>query len=161
MVRGKKNPASRTVTERAWWEGNRSTLKPLELEAMQEQDAYIRDLLFSMEAVADAQQSNPVLIEIVEDLVKENGTTHLGYVSKNALPPDWPSRQYWRDAELMERLSGENKQTEQYVRYGLLTALPDWRVVEFLTEKAKWSWQQAADLVGYFHTDHLNFVQYR
>ena len=40
----------------------------------------------------------------------------------------------------------------------LLAALPDWRVVNFLTVKA--GWQQAANMVGWY-IDYPNFVRYR
>jgi hypothetical protein len=33
--------------------------------------------------------------------------------------------------------------------HGLHAALPDWMVVEFLTNKAGWNWNDAAKLVGY------------
>jgi hypothetical protein len=159
----KEKAASRTVTEREWWDGNRSTLSFKELTAMQAQDQRVNDLLDSMELAGEDPDFLNVE-EITADLlafVKEHGATHLGYVSKNDLPPGWPSRQYWRDADLMDKLTAENSQTEQYVRYGLLAALPDWRVVQFLTEKAGWTWQQAAaELVGYY-LDRLNFVRHR
>jgi hypothetical protein len=153
--------ASIAASEKEWWAGNRAALSSEELEAMQEQDAYIRDLLFSMETVVDAPQSDPVLIEIVEDLVKERGTVHLGYTHKDPdIPSDWSTSQYWRDAALLEKLENENKQTAQYVRYGLLDGLPDWRAEQFLTGKARWAWQKAATFLGY-HIDHRDQVSYR
>jgi hypothetical protein len=159
IQRDRVKAASLAETERKWWESNRAALSAEASAAMQAQDYYIRDLLFSMETVVNVQELDPELIDIVVAFVKDRGVTHLGYISKNELP-DWPSRQYWRDAELMDKLIAENSQTEQYVKYGLLAALPDWRVVDFLKGKAGWTWQRAADLVGY-HTDHLNDVSYR
>jgi hypothetical protein len=104
------------------------------------------------------------LKEGVAELVefgKKHGLAHLGYVVKNNnIPPDWFEQPFWRDAALLEILENENKQTAKYVRYGLLAAVPDWRVVQFLTEKAGWSWQQAADLVGY-RVDYMDYVRYQ
>jgi hypothetical protein len=152
--------ASRTKSEKEWWDGNRATLAPETLTAMSEQDAYIRDVLLSMETVIDVQQLDPELIQIVVELVKEHGVVHLGSIVKDAdIPPDWSEMSYWRDATLLAKLEAENQQTAQYVRFGLLVALPDWRVMEFL-QKAGWSWQNAADLVGYV-TSHRDLVSYR
>jgi hypothetical protein len=157
----KEKAASTARDEREWWSGNCAALSSEELEAMQQQDAYIRDLLFSMETVVDVQQSDPVLIEIVEDLVKERGTVHLGYTHKDPdIPSDWSTSQYWRDAALLEKLENENKQTAQYARYGLLDGLPDCRAEQFLTGKARWAWQKTANFLGY-HIDHRDQVSYR
>jgi hypothetical protein len=160
----KEKTASIAATRQEFWNGNRSALSSENLEAMFAQDGRVRDQLYFMDHGYKVTAEDIVYLSVDEgtaelvEFVKEHGVTHLGYVSKNDLPPDWPSRQYWRDADLMEKLENENKQTAQYVRYGLLAAVPDWRVVQFLTEKA--GWQQAADLVGYY-LEHLNFVRCR
>jgi hypothetical protein len=151
--------ASIAASEKEWWAGNRATLKPEELTAMREQDAYIRDILFSMETVVDVLQSDPVLIEIVEDIVKERGTAHLGYIFRSDLPSDWSSCEYWKDAELLQKLYAEAPSLEQFVKFGLLSTLPDWKVVAFL-DRAGWSFQKAADLIGY-HIDQRGRVSYR
>jgi hypothetical protein len=151
----KEKAASTALEEHEWWNGNRSALSSEDFEVMFAQDGRVRDQLYWMDHGYKATAEDIVYISLEEgvaelvEFVKKHGVAHLGYVSNNGLPPDWPSLQYWRDAELIEKLESENKQTAQYVRYGLLAGLPDWRVVEFLTEKAKWSWQQAAALVGW------------
>src|SRR5262249_24565293 len=137
--------ASTAETEKEWWYGNRSALAPETLEAMHEQDAYLRDVSLSMETVKDVQQLDPELIQIVVELVKERGVVHLGHIVKDAdIPPDWSEKSYWQDPTLLAKLEAEGEPTARYVRFGLLTALPDWRVVEFL-QKAAWDWKRAAE----------------
>jgi hypothetical protein len=131
---------------------------------MQAQHERVHDLLDWMELCGHENEGldfvsvEETTADVVES-VKQDGTTRLGYITKNDIPADWPSLQYWRDAELLENLENENKQTAQFARYGLLAALPDWRVVQFLTEKGDWTWQHAAALVGYH--DHRDQVKYR
>jgi hypothetical protein len=152
----KTKVASKTETEREWWAGNRATLEPEKLTELQAQDAYIRDVLFSMETLATEDDE---LVEIVVSLVNDFGVAHLGYIThadKEILPSDWPSQNYWQSPELLAALLVEGHNTETYIRYGLLVALPDWRVVQFLTKKAGWSWQKAADLVGYYVSLKIN-----
>jgi hypothetical protein len=152
----KRKVAASQETEQAWWEHNRALLKPDELAAMQAQDEYVRDLMLSMQTVIDVKVSDPELIYIIIGFVKEQGVTHLGAITKSEIPANWPTRRYWADADLLNKLTGENPQTEQYVKYGLLSALPDWQVVEFLHKKAGWIWNDAADLVGYRTNQRLN-----
>jgi len=142
--------ASTSETEKEWWEGNRATLASEALAEMVELDGYVRDVLYSMQIVVGMPESDPELIQIVVSFVKERGVVHLGYIVKDAdIPPDWSGKPYWQDSVLLARLEAEGEQTAQYVRFGLLVALPDWRVVNFLTDKAGWSWEKAADLAGY------------
>jgi hypothetical protein len=134
---------------------------------MQAQDQRCHDLLYVMDYAIENSVSLKDLNYIFErdfvadlvEFVKAHGVTHLGRITKNSIPADWPSTQYWRDPALMLKLADENKQTEQFVKFGLLAALPDWRLVEFLT-RAGWEWQKVAQLVGY-HIDHHNHVSHR
>jgi hypothetical protein len=151
--------ASIAASEQEWWAGNRATLKPQELESMQAQDNYIRDLLFSMESVVNIRESDPELIDIVVETVQKFGTVRLGYIFRNDLPANWSEQQFWQDPALLEQLEDEGLQTKQFVKFGLLSTLPDWVAVQFLTEKAGWTWQKAADLVGY--ASDRNGVRYR
>jgi hypothetical protein len=160
----KEKAASTARDEREWWNGNRETLKPEELAAMQAQHERVHDLLDWMELCGHENEGLDFVSveEITADVVafvKEHGVVHLGAITKNEIPANWCTRKYWRDAALLEKLENENRQTAQYVLYGLLAAVPDWRVVQFLTEKAGWTWQKAADLVGYY-LEHLNFVRH-
>jgi hypothetical protein len=155
----KEKAASIAASEQEWWSGNRASLKAEELAELKEQDAYIRDLLFSMRTVVNVHELDPELIDSIATHVKEHGVPHLGYFSKTGLQPDWSEQQYWRSAEVMGMLIEEGKPTEVYGRYGLLIGLPDYRVSEFL-QKAGWTWQQAANLVGYT-CGRLNEVSYR
>jgi hypothetical protein len=154
--------ASTAATEKEWWDGNRATLNPDTLAAMVEQDAYVLDVLLSMKTVIDVQQLDPELIQIVVSLVKERGVVHLDRIVKDAdIPPDWSEKSYWRDSALLARLEAEGEPTAQYVRFGLLVALPDWSVVEFLHKKARWDWWKAADLVGYYTERNRNTARHR
>jgi hypothetical protein len=155
-----KKEAANTEAQEDWWNQNRTLLKPQELEAMLEQDTYIQSLMHSMEIVVNVQESDPELIDIIVESVKENGVSHLGRISKNDLPADWSSQQYWRNPDLLSKLTDENWQTAQYVKYGYLAALPDFRVVYFLKDKAGWDWWKAADLVGW-SVDQRGTVRYR
>jgi hypothetical protein len=160
----KEKAAARTATEREWWEGNRSALSPEELQEMQAQDERCHDLLDWMELCGYENEgfefvSVEEITNQVVEFVKAHEVTHLGRISKNNLPADWPSQQYWRNADLMLKLTDENKQTEQFVKFGLLAAPPDWRVIEFLTDRAGWTWQAAAQVVGYY-IDNVGHVSY-
>jgi len=148
--------AQATESEVEWWQRNRATLlKPDELAAMQEQDAEVREILRSMEIL---QGEDHELTQIVLDLVKERGVVHLGNIHRDPdIPADWSSRPYWQDSALLGKLEAEGGQTAQFVRFGLLSSLPDWRAVEFV-QKSGWSWEKAAELVGYVVT--RNTVSY-
>lgn len=87
--RAREKAAQQKSTEQEQWEKNRADLEPETLAAMKAQDAHIRDLMFSMEIVVNVQELDPELIDIVKAFVEENGVVHLGYISKNDLPPDW------------------------------------------------------------------------
>lgn len=150
VVEREEKAASVSETEREWWNGNRATLDPEKLAVMTEQDAYIHEILTSLEMV---QSLDDELVEIVVELVKENGTAHLGSIVKDVeIPADWEEQQYWQNLDLVKKLEAESEATATYVRFGLFIALPDWRIVEFLTRKAGWKWDDAAKLVGWYET---------
>jgi hypothetical protein len=160
--------AHSTETEDDWWARNRALLSQEDLEAMQAQDEGCRDYLTTMAYATRNDISLDDLNYIFEkdyvtDLagfVKEHGVVHLGAITRGDIPHDWPERQYWKEPELLAALEQENRQTAQYIRYGLFAGLPDWRVARFLVDKAKWPWDKAADLLGY-HISHTNHVMYR
>ena len=140
-----------------FWEGNRKAMNQTALSELMVQHEAVLDQLYWMDYGENVPPEDPDFVSLeegIDDLlrfVKEHGVVHLGFISKNDLPADWMCRPFWQDSELMARLKDENPQTETYVMYGLFAALPDWRVIEFLTKKtgAAWSWQKAADFVGY------------
>jgi hypothetical protein len=156
--------ASIAATRQEFWNGNRSALSSNELTAMQAQHERVHDLLDWMELCGHENEGldfvsvEETTADVVES-VRQHGVAHLGSIVKNDIPPDWSEQQFWRDAALLEKLEGENLQTKQFVKFGLLTALPDWQAVQFLTEKGGWTWQHAAALVGYH--DHRDQVKYR
>jgi hypothetical protein len=144
----KQKQAQATESERKWWERNRAALPSVELASLESQDREIRDLLLSMAAL---QGTDEELVEIVVDHVKENGTAHLGYITRaprEVVPADWPEQDYWKNPELLAALEAESDATQIFVRYGLLTALVDYKVVDFLHAQG-WEWLAAAKLVGY------------
>jgi hypothetical protein len=140
-----------------FWESNRKAMNQTALSNLMVQHEAVLDQLYWMDYGENVPPEDPDFVSLqegIDDLlrfVKEHGVVHLGFISKNDLPADWMCRPFWQDSELMARLKDENPQTETYVMYGLFAALPDWRVIEFLTKKtgAAWSWQKAADFVGY------------
>ena len=157
-----------TESKAEWFSRNRAKLSPDELAEMQAQDARCLDHVLVMNYMdANCLTDDPAelgitlggLNEIFErdcvadlvTLVKENGVTHLGYIHRSdEIPQDWPSRPFWKDAELLAALEQEGLQTGQYIRYGLLAALPDWQVAHFLQDHAKWPWDEVAALLGYY-----------
>jgi hypothetical protein len=150
-ARGKareKKAAESARSEQEWWEHNRSKLAPTVLADLIAKDEYVHDLLVSMETITDIKLDEELLY-IVRGFVETNGVSHLGAMVKNNIPPEWPTRKYWTEPNLLEKLTSENPQTETYVLYGLHSALPDWKVVQFLHKKAGWRWDDAAKLVGY------------
>jgi hypothetical protein len=161
--------AQTTEAESEWWARNRDLLSPTELEAMQAQDRLCLDFITMMEYATRNNISLDDLNYIFEkdcvaglvEFVKEFGVTHLGAIHRSSeIPPDWSGRQYWKEPQLLAALEQEGLQTAQLVRYGLLAALPDFRVERFLVDKAKWPWMRVADLLGY-QIDHNNTVRYR
>jgi hypothetical protein len=139
-------------TEADFHELNRSSLPVAEREAMEAQDREVRELMYSMSAVSNVLESDPELIDIVVQFVKDFPCPHLGGVTRDPnIPADWSSTEYWKDSELREALESENDATATFIRYGYLSGIPDWRVINFLHKKAGWDWNRAATLVGY-HT---------
>jgi hypothetical protein len=155
--REKAAKESATGDENEFHLKNRLALSAEKLEALVVQDQKIRDLLDDMTLAAEPvpEELNDRLEFIsVQDVekavvqsVQEHGVTHLGYIHRTEIPADWKST-YWRDSELLKKLVNEGPQTADLVKYGLLTALPDFRAVEFL-QKAGWSFWKAGELAGY------------
>jgi len=123
-------------------------LAPAVLADLIAKDEYVRDLLVSMDTITDISL-DPELLYIVRGFVETNGVSHLGAITRNDIAADWSNRKFWTETALLNKLTSENPQTETYVLYGLHSALPDWRTVEFLTNKAGLSWKEAAQVVGY------------
>jgi hypothetical protein len=153
----KQKQAQATESEREWWERNRTSLPPNELSSLESQDRETLEILKSMELL---KGTDPELVEVVAESVKENGVAHLGNIVRNEdIPKDWSIQDYWKNPELLAALEAESDSTAIFVRHGLLTALPDWRVVEFLQSQG-WEWKKAAALVGYAEVKGIGF-QYR
>jgi hypothetical protein len=151
-------------SEAEQWAYNRSRLKPEVLEAMKAQDQRVLDLLAGMTLVGDDFDHHDCSVEYVTkevvDFVNEHGVTRLGAIYKDPdIPADWGG-DYWRSAEMMEKLKGEGWQTEQRALYGLLAGPPDYRVTDFLHKKAAWQWKRAANFVGIYLTS-SNVARYR
>jgi hypothetical protein len=93
------------------------------------------------------------LADILAD-IEEHGVAHLGRLYSNSdIPQDWPDgiftcRAFFRDPEVFRWLCAENEPTRVYVTAGLITALPDFRVVEFLINHCRWSVRDANYAVG-------------
>jgi hypothetical protein len=154
-------------TEREWWEKNRSELDVEKLGQLQDRHEEILARLDWMEEGYLLDPSDPCFVSIsdgvdllVDDLSK-GGCPHLGYVKRNHqdIPSDWSTgiwsgKKYWHDPGLLKMLYAESPATELYVKYGFLSNLPDWTIVKFLRDIAKWDWDKAASLVGYFVPDY-------
>jgi hypothetical protein len=100
--------------------------------------------------------------EGVDDLVecvRENPCPHLGGIHENeAVPPDW--KKFWIKPELFALLIQEGEATEMYVRYGLLSGVPDWQVHRFLADRAGWTFDRVCDLLGW-RVNSENRVSYK
>lgn len=147
--------ASTASSRDEFWESNRAGLSPQELESMTRLHERCLDVLCWMEIGREVEPSDDCYVPFedgVADLlefVNEHGTTRLGYIKKDQeIPGDWSTREYWRSSELLTKLCDENYQTSRYVRYGLLCALPDWKVANFLTERAGWAFEKVNALLG-------------
>jgi len=149
-ARSQAKDAALAMSEEAWHASQRALLTADQLTAMQTHDAYLCDVLFSMRTVQNVCELDPELIEIVVELVKAHGTCHSGRITADqSISVSWSSRPYWQDPELLQKLCSESEATKTLCLYGYLAALPDFRVVSFLTEKAQWSFDRAAALVGW------------
>ena|ERR1700722_2564781 len=143
-----KKAASSAQVKQEFWDHNKTQLAPAVLADLIAKDEYVRDLLVSMDTITDISL-DPELLYIVRGFVETNGVSHLGAITRNDIAADWSNRKFWTETALLNKLTSENPQTETYVLYGLHSALPDWRTVEFLTNKAGLSWKEAAQVVGY------------
>jgi hypothetical protein len=150
-------------TRQQWFEKNRAELDPEKLQELQTKHETVLDMLHSMEHGAELDPSDPLyvsvegIIDILLDDLSKGDCPHFGYILKNSdIPSDWSTGvwhddpKYWHDAELLQMLESEGPATALYVRYGFLSNPPDWRVVDFLHDIAKWDWNKAAAAVGYF-----------
>lgn len=149
--------AQAAVKREEFWEANLKALPTTQHEALQAQHAYLVDVLVSMRSITDVTL-DPDLVPLVVDLVKEHGVVHLSGITKDQDIHEWG--EFWKNPALMLKLEAESPSTKVYVNYGLLSALPDFRVTEFLQQKAGWTWYKAAALVGQ-RVDHNNRVSYR
>jgi hypothetical protein len=146
-IKRRKEALSRSTNESEWYQSNRNSLSGSELASLESQDGEIREILLSMESL---QGQDEELTQIVIDHVKENGVVYLSRIVKDdRIPPNWSETAYWKNVELLEALEAESDQNAIFHRYGLLIALIDWRVIDYLTKKVGWQWNEAANLVGY------------
>jgi hypothetical protein len=169
IVEREQKTAQHTEDESEWWTRNRALLSPTELAALLTQDALCKDFIVMMDY---AGKHNVSLVDLdyvfekdclaaVVEFVKQNPCPHLGYIHRDQnIPSDWDDRKYWQDPSLLERLSAEGPATESFVKYGLLSSIPDWRVERFLMDKAKWPWMKVAALLGQ-GIDSRDLVKYR
>ena len=169
IVEREQKTAKNTEAKDEWSSRNRALLSPSELEAMLAQDAACLDYIRMMEYAGKHNISLEDLNYIFEkdcvadlvEFVKQNPCPHLGYIHKDPdIPPNWSSAKYWQDPALLGRLYAEGPATERVVKYGLLSGVSDYRVDRFLQDKAKWSWDKVAVLLG-MGIDSRDLVRYR
>jgi hypothetical protein len=147
-------------TKKEFWLKNRQALSAAELDDLQDQHRAVREFQTWMKdpAAEDFAEGLQALL----DFVREKESPRLGYILHDQnIPRGWPSQKFWADAGLLKALSAENSATERYVLYGYLSGVPDWQVVEFLTTRAGWKWDDAAKVVGYVEDPRTNTIVYR
>jgi hypothetical protein len=151
-------------TREEFWGRNRKLLASSELATLLEKQERVLDQQWWMKYGTNVDPSDPDFVSLsegVDDLVefvRENRCPHLGYIHKSeAIPPDW--KKFWADSELLTLLYQEGEGTTAYVKYGFLVGVPDWRVHEFLTERAGWTFHRVCELLGW-HVNSNNHVSY-
>lgn len=149
--------ASDAPTQEAFWAEMRALLEPETLAAYQAHQEAALDQMHWMEH----GQIDPAGVDDLLDFIHENPPPRLGYFHTDvSIPPNWSDTPYWQDSELTKRLTDEGLATERWVKYGYLSSIPDWRVIEFLTRRAGWTWRQATDLLGIFVDESTNVTSY-
>lgn len=146
----------------AFQKRNRELLPVKTLQTMLAQQEQVRNILDEMELIGHPEFPEFTLERVTANVlrsVKEHGVAHLGAITRSdEIPSDWSQQEYWK-SPLRVLLEREGPQTAQYVRCGLLIALPDWRVERFLVDKAGWSWDKVAVLLDFDIS--RNVVRYR
>lgn len=159
--------ADRVTTKEQFWELNRLSESSQRISAWKERQEVVLDTLAWLDRL-NAGTETPELcgenyVSLEEGLadvladIEEHGVAHLGRVYTadwpDVIPADWPDgiftgRAFYKDAEVYRWLCEENEPTRVYVTTGLITALPDWLVVEFLIKHCRWSAADANRAVG-------------
>lgn len=153
-------------TREGFWAKNRKLLAASELAGLQTRQELVRDQQWWMKYGANVDPSDPDYVSIAEgvpDLIEfahANPCPHLGYFHRTEeIPPDWSTRKFWTNSELLTLLYQEGEATTAYVKYGFLIGVPDWRVYEFLMERAGWTFAKVCELLGW-RVNSINHVTY-
>lgn len=183
----RKGSVSQGMTREKFWETNLANVSVRQVNEWRARQETVLDTLAWMDRVENGTEtvencgSNFVdLEEGVEDLlrdVKDFGCARLGYqFADEDIPGDWfdgffTGLAFYKTPEVYRALCAENEATKIYVSYGILTALPDWRVYEFLrglsgsdtSTKLRpfyWSPRAAAEIVGKKFNQNTNRMVY-
>lgn len=168
--------ASQVTSREQFWSLNRTVADQRKIGVWKQRRERVMDILAWMDRVENGEETPELcgedyvnLAEGLEGLiadVKEHGVTYLGYTRRNQdIPVDWSTgftsgKAYWQDSTVLQMLCDESQPMMTWTKYGLLTALPDNRVIAFLTTHCGWDWQSAAQLCG-IRVNHPNEVSYR
>lgn len=163
------------MTQGKFWESNLASANTKLIPVWRERQETVLDTMAWMDRVENGTETREhcgenyvSLEEGIEDLLRdvaEHGTSRLGYqFASEDIPPDWSNgyfsgRAFYKTPDVYRALCAENEPTKIYVSYGILIALPDWRVYEFLRKLSGddtssklrqfyWSPRKAAEIIG-------------
>lgn len=159
----KERVDERVKTKEQFWELNRISVSA-KLPAWREREETVLDTLAWFDRLDAGTETEELcgenylsaqegLNEVLMD-VREHRVCHMGHVYADPeIPVDWidgyfSSRAFYRDAEVFRMLCQENEPTRVYVTTGLITALPDWVVIDYLTRHCGSSVRDANLAVG-------------
>lgn len=173
----RKGVVNQGMTEEEFWKLNRASASTTDISKwLARQEKFVlptMDWMARVEAGTETPElcgENYVSLEEgVQDILddtEEYGTTRLGNrFADEDIPADWSDgyftgRAFYKDAQVFHALCAENEATKIYVSYGILTALPDWRVFEFLRRLSGsdtdsrlrdfyWSAKEAGKIIGW------------
>lgn len=153
----------RVRTKEQFWQLQRASLTA-KIPAWREREQIVLDTLAwfdrldaGKETLEECGENYLSAEEGLQDVlgdIEEHGTTRLGSVySDTDIQYDWSDghftgRAFFRDAEVFRMLQQENEPTRVYATTGILIALPDWMVVDFLKRHCGYSDVDAQHTVG-------------
>jgi hypothetical protein len=149
-----------------FWAANRARLSADDLASMLAQHERVLDQMHWLEhgdKVDPNDHDFVSLSEGVEDLaafVHENPCPHLGYINRGDLPFDWSSKKFWADPKLMALIAAEGPATLTWAKFGLYAGIPDWKLQQFLSDRAGWSFDNVCALLGWKVDSTTNKVSY-
>lgn len=144
----------KSATEEEWWASNIQYLEkktPDKLAEYRAIEAEVYDQLHWMKYGHRVDPADPDFVSLqegmtdLEDFVQQHGLVHLGriYFKDTDEVFMWDG-QYWKDKKLLDAICSLSPATKVFAKFGILTAIPDWRYRHFKEDVRKTPSQDGA-----------------